>query len=216
MKSYAYLRVSKDELVSDNQKTTIINAGFNIDEFFAEEGVSGSTVAMNRPEFSKMLAKMVKGDRIVVTMIDRLGRSASDVLNTIEELSKRGVSVVVMQFGGVDVTSATGKLIVTVMAACAELELNNLKERTKMGMQRTKEQGTKLGRPFKISPEDLEGIVAEKQQGLSVDQISIRRKLPVATVYQNIKKWGNDLEGYRKEYVGRMEQYALKQSILKA
>lgn len=210
MKSYAYLRVSKDDLVSGNQKTTITNAGFNIDEFFAEEGVSGSTKAMERPEFKKMIAKMEKGDRIVVTMIDRLGRSASDVLNTIEELSKRGVSVVVMQFGGVDVTSATGKLIVTVMAACAELELNNLKERTKMGMQRTREQGTKLGRPLKITPEDMECIVVEKQQGYSVDSIASRRNIPVATVYQNLKKWGEDLEGYRKEYVGRMEQYSLK------
>lgn len=210
MKSYAYLRVSKDDLVSGNQKTTITNAGFNIDEFFAEEGVSGSTKAMERPEFTKMIAKMEKGDRIVVTMIDRLGRSASDVLNTIEELSKRGVSVVVMQFGGVDVTSATGKLIVTVMAACAELELNNLKERTKMGMQRTREQGTKLGRPLKITPEDMECIVVEKQQGYSVDSIASRRNIPVATVYQNLKKWGKDLEGYRKEYVGRMEQYSLK------
>lgn len=210
MKSYAYLRVSKDDLVSGNQKTTIMNAGYNIDEFFAEEGVSGSTKAMERPEFSRMLSKMESGDRIVVTMIDRLGRSASDVLNTIEELSKRGVSVVVMQFGGVDVTSATGKLIVTVMAACAELELNNLKERTKMGIQRTKEQGTKLGRPFKITPEDMEAIVVEKQQGYSVDQIAMKRKLPVATVYQNVKKWGNDLVGYRKEYVERISQYELK------
>lgn len=210
MKSFAYLRVSKDDLVSGNQKTTINNAGFAIDEFFAEEGVSGSTKAMQRPAFSKMLAKMVEGDRVVVTMIDRLGRSASDVLATIEELSKRGVKVVVMQFGGVDVTSATGKLIVTVMAACAELELNTLKERTKMGMQRTKEQGTKLGRPLKITPDDMEGIVAEKQQGYSVEQISLKRKLPVATVYQNIKKWGKDLVGYRKEYGERIAQYELK------
>lgn len=210
MKSFAYLRVSKDDLVSGNQKTTINNAGFAIDEFFAEEGVSGSTKAMQRPAFSKMLAKMVEGDRVVVTMIDRLGRSASDVLATIEELSKRGVKVVVMQFGGVDVTSATGKLIVTVMAACAELELNTLKERTKMGMQRTKEQGTKLGRPLKITPDDMEGIVAEKQQGYSVEQISLKRKLPVATVYQNVKKWGKDLVGYRKEYGERIAQYELK------
>lgn len=210
MKSFAYLRVSKDDLVSGNQKTTINNAGFAIDKFFAEEGVSGSTKAMQRPAFSKMLAKMVEGDRVVVTMIDRLGRSASDVLATIEELSKRGVKVVVMQFGGVDVTSATGKLIVTVMAACAELELNTLKERTKMGMQRTKEQGTKLGRPLKITPDDMEGIVAEKQQGYSVEQISLKRKLPVATVYQNIKKWGKDLVGYRKEYGERIAQYELK------
>lgn len=210
MTTFAYLRVSLDNLHTDNQKTTIVDAGFAVDEFVAEEGVSGSIPAMERPEFSKMIAKAKKGDRIICTMIDRLGRSASDVLNTIEELAKQGISVVVIQFGGVDVTSSMGKMVVTVMAACAELERNLLIERTKAGMARTKAQGTKLGRPLKITPENMEAIVAEKQQGMSVDQISIKRNIPVATVYQNVKKWGKDLEGYKKEYAERVSQHILK------
>lgn len=213
MTTFAYLRVSLEELHTDNQRKMIEDAGFSVDQYICEEGVSGSTKAMERPEFSKMISKAKKGDRVICTMIDRLGRSASDVLNTIEELQERGIHVVILQFGGIDVTSSMGKMVCTVMAACAELERNVLIERTKAGMQRTKSEGTKLGRPLKITPDDMEEIVKEKAMGVSVDQISIRRKIPVATVYQNLKRWGDDLKGYRMEYHSREQQYLAKKAI---
>lgn len=211
MTIYAYLRVSLENLKTDNQRTAIIDAGFAIDEFICEEGVSGSVKAMDRPEFVRMMGKAKEGDTVVCTMIDRLGRTASDVLNTIEEFKRLGIRVVVMQFGGVDVTSSMGKMVVTVMAACAELERNLMIERTVAGMKRTKDAGTKLGPPLKITPDTLEEIVKEKALGFSVDQISIRRKLPVATVYQNLKRWGKDLGAYRMEYQARANQYSSKQ-----
>lgn len=213
MTTFAYLRVSLENLHSDNQKASIIEHGFAVDEWIAEEGVSGSVKALERPEFSRMVAKAKAGDRVVCTMVDRLGRSASDVLNTVEELQRRGVHVIVIQFGGVDVTSSMGKMVLTVMAACAELEKNLLIERTILGMKRTKDAGTKLGPPLKITPDTLEDIVKERASGFSVDQISIRRKLPVATVYQNLKRWGKDLGGYRMEYQARSQQHFSKQQF---
>jgi putative DNA-invertase from lambdoid prophage Rac len=69
------------------------------------------------------------------------------VLNVVEDLKARGIKLKVMQFDGMDITSAMGKMILTCMSAMAELERNILIERTNAGLERTKAQtiGTKAG-----------------------------------------------------------------------
>jgi DNA invertase Pin-like site-specific DNA recombinase len=100
-------------------------------------------------------------------MIDRLGRSASDVLNTVEEFARRGVKLRVLQFGGVDVTDSMGKMILTVMAACAELERNLLIERTIAGLARTQASGTRLGTPLSIPPDVMKELLFARMEGIT-------------------------------------------------
>lgn len=204
-----YIRVSTDNKnqTTDNQRKLIVDAGFAVTEFFSEDGVSGSVKAQDRPAFARMFAQASAGDTIIVTMVDRLGRSASDILNVVEALKERGIKLRVMQFDGIDITSPTGKMILTCMAAMAELERNILIERTVAGLERTKSQGTKLGPPLTIEPAVLAELVAKKAS-MTLDKLATEYGIPRNTIHRNIKEWGSDLEGYKAEWEARKAQYA--------
>src|ERR1700741_528568 len=117
MATYAYLRVSTScfDQTTDNQRKVILDLGFSVDKFFSEDGVSGSVAALERPEFYQMMKVCVAGDTVICTMVDRLGRNASDILHTVDEFKRLGIRLRVTQFDGIDVTSSTGKMIITVM-----------------------------------------------------------------------------------------------------
>lgn len=210
MATYGYIRVSTEGKgqTTENQRKMISDAGFSVDQFFSEDGVSGSTKAFNRPAFGKMLSKAKEGDTIIVTMVDRLGRSASDILNVVEELKARGIKLRVLQFDGMDITSSMGKMVLTCMAAMAELERNILIERTVAGLERTKAQGTKLGAPLTIAPATLRSLIDEKANGSTLDQLQAKYGIPRSTIARNIARWKDDMNGYSAEWNARVQQYA--------
>lgn len=212
MTVFAYLRVSTDNKgqTTDNQKKQIIDSGFRVDEFVSEDGVSGSMKAFERPAFSEMYSRMQESDTLIIVAVDRLGRSASDILNVIEQFKDRGIKVVVLQFGNLDITSPTGKMIMTCMGAMAELERNMLIERTKAGMARTKSQGTKLGRPLAIHPAILAEMMEKKQQGVTYDVLAEYYEVPRITVIRNISKWTGKWDEYEQEWNVRQNQYSQK------
>lgn len=210
MTTYAYLRISTSGKgqTTENQRKLILDAGFSVDKFFSEEGVSGSTKAIERPEFKAMLAQMTEGDILIVTMVDRLGRSASDILNAVEMLKDMGIRVRVMQFDGLDITSSMGKMVLTCMSAMAELERNILVERVNAGLERTKAQGTKLGPPLTITPVVMRELVAKKTEGFTLDKLAAEYGVPRNTIARNIAKWKDSLDGYEQEWNVRQSQYA--------
>lgn len=212
MTTFAYIRVSTEGKgqTTDNQRKLILDAGFQVDEFISEEGVSGSRKAFERPAFAAMLSRMNKDDTVLVTAIDRLGRSASDVLNVVEELKARGIRVKVTQFDGIDLTSATGKLMLTMLAAVAEMERNLLIERTNAGLARTKAQGTKLGAPLTITPTILKELIDKKADGATFDELQTEYNIPRNTIARNISKWKGNFDAYALEWEARQSQYAAK------
>lgn len=153
---FAYCRVSTDGQTTDNQANEIAAAGFAVDpKRVICETVSGSQAAQLRPGFAKLLERLESGDVLVVTKLDRLGRSAVDVRNTVDLLAGLGVRVHCLALGGVDLTSAAGKMTMQVLAAVAEFELDLIRERTASGLMRAKDQGKKLGRPAALTPEQV-------------------------------------------------------------
>lgn len=210
MATYGYIRVSTDNKgqTTDNQRKLIQDAGFAVAEFFSEDGVSGSTKALQRPAFSRMLEVAQEGDTIIITMVDRLGRSASDILNVVEELKTRGIRLRVMQFDGIDITSSMGKMVLTCMAAMAELERNILIERTNAGLERTKAAGTRLGRPLTIPPATLREAVKMRGEGCTFDLVASYLNVPKNTIHRTVTEWGDDLDAYETEWVARQQQYA--------
>lgn len=213
MAVFGYIRVSTEGKgqTTDNQRKLISDAGFAVDEFFAEEGVSGSIKAQSRPAFARLMARASEGDTIICTMVDRLGRSASDILNVVEDLKVRGIKLRVMQFDGIDITSSMGKMVITCMAAMAELERNILIERTKAGLERTKEQGTKLGAPLTIAPATLKDMVAKKAQGATLDKLAGEFGIPRNTIHRNLKSWASKTEEYSELWSVQQRQ-ALKKA----
>lgn len=147
----AYLRVSTDDQTTENQRRTI-EARYKVSKWFVEEGVSGAIPAAQRPAMAALLAYVREGDTVVVVAIDRLGRNTIDVLTTVETLKAKGVSVVSMR-EGFDLATPAGKLMLTMLAAVAELERENIKARQMAGIERARAEGKNLGREKTIDDE---------------------------------------------------------------
>ncbi|WP_461344075.1 recombinase family protein, partial [Brevundimonas sp. GN22] len=114
-RTFAYCRVSTSDQTTANQLQEIESQGFSIEpKRVVMETISGSVAAMERPNFSKLIDRMEEGDVLIVTKLDRLGRNAMDVRATVERLAASGVKVHCLALGGVDLTSAAGKMTMGV------------------------------------------------------------------------------------------------------
>lgn len=170
---FAYCRVSTSDQTPENQAREIAAAGFSIQEpRLIAETVSGSVAASERPGFSKLLDKLESGDVLVVTKLDRLGRNAMDVRATVEALAVLGVRVHCLALGGVDLTSAAGKMTMGVIAAVAEFERDLLVERTQSGLARAKAEGKTLGRPSALSDVQVQEVSKRLAAGEAVAAIA--------------------------------------------
>src|SRR6476646_6926564 len=130
-RTFAYCRVSTADQTTDNQVGEIEAAGFKVDrKRVIAETVSGSITARERKGFARLLDKLEDGDVLVVTKLDRLGRNAMDVRATVEAMAAIGVRVHCLALGGVDLTSAAGKMTMGVLNTVAEFERDLIVERT--------------------------------------------------------------------------------------
>jgi DNA invertase Pin-like site-specific DNA recombinase len=182
MATFAYARVSRSDMTTENQRHEIETAGYAIDYWYADEGVSGKMSAMQRPQFTKMLGQMRDGEKLVVTKLDRLGRDAQDVGATIKLLKERNIEVVVLQVGKLDLTSTAGKMMLTMLAAVAEMERDLLIERTHAGLERAKAEGKTLGRKSKTTPEQQQKMQADYKAGATVSALAREYEVSRATV----------------------------------
>jgi putative DNA-invertase from lambdoid prophage Rac len=180
---FAYSRVSTGVQTNENQKLAIEQAGFQIaaGRYF-EDVISGSTPAMTRPQFRRMMDKLEAGDAVVVRELSRLGRDAIDCMSTVKAFQELGVKLVVLQLGTLDLTSSAGTLIVNVLAACAEMEKSLLIERVQTGLARARAEGKKLGRPNKTNEAQRAEIASKRASGVSVSQIARDYGISRATV----------------------------------
>lgn len=170
MTVYAYTRVSTDDQTTENQFVEMTQQGYQIapEAQYADIGVSGSVPAAERPQWAAMVAKLVPGDVIIVSKIDRLGRNAVDILNTVDLVASKGVKLSVIQLGGVDLTSPSGRMMLTMLSAMAEFERSLIIERTKAGMERARAEGKAIGGISKDRTQVMDLI----NQGLSNSEIS--------------------------------------------
>ena len=182
MATFGYGRVSTKEQTTANQRLEIEANGYVVDYWYADEGVSGKVSATQRPQFARLLGQIRNGERLVVTKLDRLGRDAQDVCATIKMLALRKIEVVVLQLGKLDLTSAAGKLMLTMLSAVAEMERDLLVERTHAGLERAKAEGKKLGRTPKTTPEQRQVMKEEYRIGATVSALARKYNISRASV----------------------------------
>ena len=188
-RTFAYCRVSTADQTTDNQIREIEAAGFQIEPHrVIAETVSGSTAAMERREFRRLIDKVESGDVLIVTKLDRLGRNAMDVRATVEKLAEGGVRVHCLALGGVDLTSAAGKMTMAVISAVAEFERDLLIERTQAGLSRAKAEGKVLGRPAALSPTQQAEIHQGRAQGQSLGFLAKRYGVSRAAIQRAEKR----------------------------
>lgn len=138
--NFAYVRVSTVEQHEERQIEALKK--YKIDKWFTEK-VSGKT--RHRPKLEFLLEVASEGDTIYVHDFSRLARSTKDLLEIIEELQRKGVTLVSSK-ENLDTSTPTGKLMVTVIAAINEFELANLHERQREGIEIAKSKGKYAGR----------------------------------------------------------------------
>lgn len=176
----AYTRVSTDGQTIEAQRHAI-GQRYNVsdDGWFSDEATSGTTKAMERKGFSALFSYARKGDTVVVAAIDRLGRNTIDVLETVEALKAKGVTVISMR-EGFDLSNPTGKLMLTLLAGVAELERENIRARQMAGINKAKADGRKLGAPKQH--DDIAIASWRAENGASIQTTAAHWGVSTATV----------------------------------
>jgi DNA invertase Pin-like site-specific DNA recombinase len=160
MTSYGYARVSTDGQSLAAQDAQLHAAGCV--KVFAEK-ISGART--NRPELAKVLKRLDTGDVLIVTRLDRLARSTRDLLNTLDDIAKRGADFKSLHDTWADTTSAHGRLMVTILAGLAEFERELILARTSDGRTRAKARDVKFGRPTALTPHQRQEAIQRLANG---------------------------------------------------
>jgi DNA invertase Pin-like site-specific DNA recombinase len=149
MKMIGYARVSTRDQNVAAQRDALLAAGC---ETIFDDTVSGRT--QSRSGLDQALAALVAGDVLVVWKLDRLGRSMQHVVNTVLDLDRKGIGFRSLT-EAIDLSSSTGKLLLSIFGWLAEVERDLTTERTKAGLAAAKRRGVKLGRRRKLTSNDV-------------------------------------------------------------
>lgn len=153
-----YIRVSTQEQNTIRQEVLMKSLG--VDEIYIDR-MSGKNA--NRPELQKMMEYVRKGDTVIVESISRFARNTRDLLELVEKLTAKGVEFVSRK-DAIDTTTPTGKFMLTVFGAVAELEREYILQRQREGIAIAKEQGKYKGRKPIDAPE-FEQVTARWKSG---------------------------------------------------
>ena len=183
---YGYARVSTSEQNVNQQVQKLIDQ-YSIDPAnIVQEVWTGKTT--ERPALQKLVNRTLKsGDTLYVFHISRLGRKASEVLQLVDDLKDRSIGLVVYELDSTDLTTPTGKLLLTMLAGLAEMELETLRERQRIGIDRAKKEGKYTGRK-PVDPKIINTALQLKSNGLSIDAIAAQLKLGRSTLYRELGK----------------------------
>lgn len=124
-----------------------------------EEKVSG-TSQQGRAQLAMALDYVREGDTFVVTRLDRLARSMSDLRDIVDRLMAKGVEFKAIQQGAIDTSTSGGRLMLNMLAAVAEFETDLRRERQMEGISRAKAEGRYRGRPKSIDPSEVRRLLS--------------------------------------------------------
>lgn len=180
---FIYARVSTRDQNPQNQIKEIEAAGFIVEYHrITTETISGSLPMARREGFGRLLDKMEKGDILVVTKLDRLGRDAIDVSTTVAKLEDVGIKVYCLALGGADLTSSAGKMTMGIINTVAQFERDLLIERTQAGLAMAKAKGKTLGRPKILSEMMRKQVMSQLHDGKAVAAIARHFKTSRQTI----------------------------------
>ena len=187
-KLIGYARVSTKSQGTDRQVTDLLDAGVRRDDLYVDHGVSGARAS--RPGFDQAVGALQNGDTLVVTTLDRLGRSTQNMLELAQELRKRGVGLRVLNLGGGDVDTSTpmGSMVSTVMAALAEMELEIKRERVTDSIAKRRAAGGNLGgRRQRFTDSQIRSARRLIEAGQPAAQVARDLGMSRATLYRRLR-----------------------------
>jgi DNA invertase Pin-like site-specific DNA recombinase len=181
--------VSTRQQDADRQVHDLQAAGVRRDDLYVDHGVSGGRGS--RPAFDKAIAAVEEGDTLVITTLDRLGRSTQNMLAFAETLRGRGAGLRVLNLGGGDVDTATpmGSMVFTVMAALAQMELEIKRERITDSVAKRRAAGKDLGgRRQTFTDSQIRNALRLIDSGEPATQVARDLGMSRATLYRRIRE----------------------------
>lgn len=185
IKLIGYARVSTRQQSTDRQQADILAAGVRRDDLYVDHGSSGARAS--RPEFDRAIGALEAGDTLVITTLDRLGRSTQNMLDLAEELRSRDAGLRVLNLGGGDVDTSTpmGSMLFTIMAALGQMEHEIKRERVIDSINKRRNAGQDLGgRPRVISDSQIRNARRLIEGGETTAQVARDFGMSRATYYR--------------------------------
>lgn len=165
MRLFGYARVSTSQQSLDIQLDALKQSGVEPGRIFSDKASGNST---KRDGLDLLRIKVEKGDVVLVTALDRLGRDTADMIQLIKEFDQIGVAIRFLN-EGVSTEGAMGQMVVTILSAVAQAERRRILERTNEGRIEAKAKGVKFGRKRRI---DRQKVLDLKAQGMGATAIS--------------------------------------------
>lgn len=176
-----YARVSTQQQTTDLQTDALTRAG--CERIFTEKASGART---DRPELRAALDYMRQGDVLVVWRLDRLARSLKQLIQTAEDLEKRGIGLRSLT-ESIDTTTPAGKLVFHVFGALAEFERNLIRERITAGLDAARERGRVGGRPKGMNDDQIKMARAlMRDNDITMRQIAAQLGVPISTLYRHL------------------------------
>lgn len=177
-----YIRIST--VGQNTARQEVLMRELGVEKVFVDR-LSGKNT--DRPELKKMMAFVRQGDTVVVESISRFARNTRDLLELVEQLTAKGVEFVSKK-EAIDTTTPTGKFMLTIFGAVAELEREYILQRQAEGIAIAKEQGVYKGRQPIVRP-DFERIVALWRSGkITATEAMKRLDMKPSTFYRRVKE----------------------------
>lgn len=192
---YGYCRVSthkKDKdtgeyvQTTDLQRDALVSAGVSADNIY-EDRISGTTA--NRPGLDELLTKVQAGDEIIIWKLDRLGRSARNLLELAENLKQRGVNIRSLQ-DGINTGGKLGGFLLTILGAVAQLERENIRDRVTAGIATSLANGGRIGRKKALNSYARKEVVDLFLKGKTVTELSRTFSVGRATIQRTLSNAG--------------------------
>ena len=177
MSTLGYARVSTQDQDLTAQLAALKAAGAKT---IYREKISG--VRADRPQLTKLMASLRKGDVVLVTKLDRLGRSTRELLQLIHDIDKAGASFKSIGDPLFDTSTSQGRLLVTMLAAIAEFERELIRERTGEGRKRAMQNGIRFGRPRALDSFQQQEALRRRQSGEPLAVIAQSYRVSAKTI----------------------------------
>ena len=191
-----YARVSTSEQNTEIQlsdlKKYVEARGFELFEIY-EDKASGTND--KRASLKRLLddASKRKFDIVLTWKLDRFFRSLKDLVNTLQFLTERDILFISYK-DNIDLTTATGRLMMQILGSFAEFEASLIRERVVAGIKNARSKGVRLGRPKKFC--DTDAILKLRQQGVSIRNVAVKLGLSVGMVQRVARNKAKVLSGF--------------------
>ena len=187
-----YMRVSKADgsQRTDLQRDALLIAGVESGNLY-EDQASGKKD--DRPHLAACLKALRKGDTLLVWKLDRLGRDLRHLVNTVHDLTDRGIGLKVLTGEGaaIDTTTAPGKLVFGIFAALSEFERALISERTIAGPAAARARGRNGGRPYKMTAAKVRlAMAAMGQKETHIGDLCKELGVTRQTLYRHVSPSG--------------------------